>query len=75
MDKKLLTEKQIIESFILPSIGNAGWNLELQVKEQYAYTAGKIITKGSLASRGEKKIADIVLDFIPNYMEILESHV
>jgi type I restriction enzyme R subunit len=66
MDKKTLTEKQIVDSFILPSIEKSGWDFDLQVKEQSAYTAGRVIVKGKLISRGDKKIPDIILDFIPN---------
>ena len=66
IDKKSLSERDIISKFILPSITNAGWSLESQVREEVTFTDGRIFVKGKTTVRGERKRADIILSYKPN---------
>lgn len=66
MDKKKLSEQDICLRYITPSIEKAGWNRDKQIRMEYTLTDGRIIVKGSLASRGKKKRADYVLSHINN---------
>lgn len=61
MNKKDLSEQDISSKFILPAITNSGWNLQTQTREQYTFSAGRIIVKGKTVVRGEKKRADFIL--------------
>lgn len=65
-DKKALSERDIITQFIIPSIKNAGWDIEKQVREEVSFTDGRIFVKGDKTARGEKKRADIILYYKPN---------
>ena len=66
IDKKTLSERDIISKFILPSITNAGWSLESQVREEVTFTDGRIFVKGKTTVRGERKRADIILSYKQN---------
>ena len=66
IDKKSLSERDIISKFILPSITNAGWSLESQVREEVTFTDGRIFVKGKTINRGERKRADIILSYKTN---------
>lgn len=66
MDKKKLSEQDICSKFILPSITGAGWDLQSQVREQYTFTAGRIIVRGKEITRGDRKRADFLLFLKPN---------
>jgi len=46
MNKKELSERDIITQFILPAIKNAGWDIEKQVREEVYFTDGRIYVKG-----------------------------
>ncbi|MBI2639969.1 MAG: DEAD/DEAH box helicase family protein [Candidatus Sungbacteria bacterium] len=59
--KKELSEQDICSKFILPALTNAGWDLQKQIREQYSFTAGRIIVRGKSVFRGEKKRVDFVL--------------
>ena len=59
--KKELSEQDICSKFILPALTGAGWDLQKQIREQYGFTAGRIIVRGKTVFRGEKKRADFVL--------------
>lgn len=52
MDKSSLTERDICTKFIIPSIVAAGWDLDLQVREEVAFTKGRVVVRGKLHSRG-----------------------
>ena len=58
MDKKSLTERDICSKFIAPALQRAGWDMQKQVLEEFGFTAGRIIVRGKLHSRGERKRAD-----------------
>src|SRR3989344_1065762 len=59
--KKELSEQDICSKYILPALTGAGWDLQKQIREQYGFTAGRIIVRGKTVFRGEKKRADFVL--------------
>jgi type I restriction enzyme R subunit len=67
MDKKSLSERDICTKFITPAVvDSAGWDLHTQVREEVTLTAGRIIVKGKLATRGKPRRADYVLYHKPN---------
>ena len=52
MNKKDLSERDIITKFIMPAIRKAGWNIEKQVREEVYFTDGRIYVKGNKTARG-----------------------
>lgn len=66
MNKKALTEQDICSKFILPAVVSAGWDLHAQVREQYSFTAGRIMVRGKTVNRGDRKRADFILFQRPN---------
>lgn len=63
--KKDLTERDICTKYINPALVRSGWDIELQVLEEFAFTHGKIYVKGKLTARGEQKRADYILFYKP----------
>lgn len=62
LNKKLLSERDICTKFITPAIVDvAGWDRDAQIREEVSLTKGRILVRGKLHSRGEKKRADFVL--------------
>ncbi|MBK8221786.1 MAG: DEAD/DEAH box helicase family protein [Candidatus Obscuribacter sp.] len=66
MDKKALSERDICSKFISPAISRAGWDMDLQVREEVTFTQGRIIVRGKLFSRGKALRADYILYYKPN---------
>jgi len=66
MSKKHLSERDICTKFITPSIVSAGWNIHSQIREEVAFTDGRIYVRGKMHARGEKKRADYILYYKPN---------
>lgn len=66
MDKKGLTETDIITKFILPAIESAGWDSMTQLRQEVKLRDGKVIVRGNMAVRKTVKSADIVLYHKPN---------
>jgi type I restriction enzyme R subunit len=66
MDKKKLTERDICTKFINPALEKAGWNMLKQVREEVSFTAGRIIVRGRLHTRGKRRRADYVLSYKKN---------
>lgn len=66
MDKKALSERDICSKFISPAIARAGWDMDLQVREEVTFTQGRIIVRGKLHSRGKALRADYILYYKPN---------
>lgn len=64
--KRELSERDICTKFITPAIKQAGWDIDLQVREEKSFTAGRIIIKGNLHARGKQKRADYILYYKPN---------
>ena len=66
VNKKDLSERDIVSKFISPSIINAGWSLDTQIREEVSFTDSRIFVKGKTVVRGQKKRADIILYYKPN---------
>ena len=66
MDKKKLTETDIISKFILPALETAGWDSLTQIRQEVKLRDGKVIVRGQLGVRKTVKSADIVLYHKPN---------
>ncbi len=66
MDKKSLSEADIISKFILPAIKGAGWDDITQIRQEVALRDGKVIVRGNMGVRKTVKAADIVLYHKPN---------
>jgi type I restriction enzyme R subunit len=60
------SERDICTKLITPAILKAGWNNELQLREEVTFTKGKILLKGKLYARGKQKRADYILYYKPN---------
>ncbi len=74
INKSELTEADICTKFITPAIKSAGWDIVHQVREQVTFTDGKIIIKGKIVKRGEKKRADYILYYKQNLpLAIIEA--
>ncbi len=63
---KSLSERDICSKFITPAVVKAGWNLQTQIREEVAFTAGRITVRGKTISRGEKKRVDYILYYKNN---------
>ncbi|NHN36902.1 DEAD/DEAH box helicase family protein [Pseudomaricurvus alcaniphilus] len=61
MDKKQLSETDIISKFILPSVEKAGWDNMTQIRQEVKLRDGKVIVRGQIGMRKTVKSADIVL--------------
>lgn len=66
MSIKDLSERDICSKFITPSIQQAGWDLQVQVREEYPLTKGRIIVRGKVHTRAQHKRADYVLFYKSN---------
>jgi type I restriction enzyme R subunit len=66
MDKKQLSERDICTKYITPAVTGAGWDLISQIREEVFFTKGRVIVRGKLHIRGERKFADYVLYYKPN---------
>lgn len=66
MGKKDLSEEDIKAQYITPAITNAGWDMKSQIRMEYAFTAGRIIVRGNMTSRGKQKRADYLLYYKNN---------
>ena len=67
INKKTLSETDICDLFITPSIKNAGWDPALQIRREVTLTPGPVIVRGNMSSRNKKKkkFADYVLSWEP----------
>jgi len=61
-----LSERDVCTKFITPAIEQAGWDVQIQVREEVTLTAGKVVVRGKLVARGKSKRADYVLYLKPN---------
>nr|WP_229078997.1 DEAD/DEAH box helicase family protein [Bacillus paralicheniformis] len=74
MGKKHLSEEDIKARYITPAITDAGWDINKQVRLEYAFTAGRIILRGNVTARGKKKRADYVLFYKNNFpLAVIEA--
>ena len=61
MSKKDLSESDICDQYITPAIARAGWDRTTQIRREFSFTAGRVIVRGKVASRGEQKRTDYLL--------------
>lgn len=66
-EKKTLSETDICRLFITPAIEQAGWNPEVQIRQEVTFTKGRVIVHGKTHERGEARRADYILYIKPNY--------
>lgn len=66
MNKKKFSERDICTKFITPALEQAGWDVSIQIREEFPLTKGRIIVRGKLHTRAKHKRADYVLFFKPN---------
>jgi len=67
IDKKELSEIDICDLFITPSIKDAGWDQPTQIRREVTLTPGPVIVRGNMSARNKKKkkFADYVLSWKP----------
>jgi type I restriction enzyme R subunit len=65
MSKKKLTERDICSKYITPALISSGWDLHVQIREEFPLTNGRIIVRGQLHTRAKNKRADYVLFYKP----------
>ena len=61
MNKKTLSESDICDQYITPAIVAAGWDMTMQIRHEFGFTAGRIIVRGKFAVPGQRKHADYLL--------------
>ena len=61
INKKALSETDIISKFIMPAIKSAGWDDMYQIRQEVKLRDGKVVVRGMVAARMKVKSADIVL--------------
>jgi len=67
MDKANLSERDICSKYITPAlVEQAGWDLNSQIREEVTFTAGQVLVRGNIITRGQKKRADYILYYKPN---------
>jgi len=66
INKKALTETDIITKFIMPAILKAGWDDMMQIRQEVKLRDGKVVVRGMAAARKSVKSADIVLYHKPS---------
>ncbi|MCD4751400.1 MAG: hypothetical protein K8R59_18690 [Thermoanaerobaculales bacterium] len=66
MNTKDLTERDICTKFITPAVVQAGWDLQTQIREEVPFTAGRIIVRGKLVTRGKAKLCELCDTWHPN---------
>lgn len=66
INKKKLSERDICTKFITPALKQAGWDIKEQIREEVTFTDGKIIVRGKMYTRGERRRADYILYYKPN---------
>ncbi|MBW2187450.1 MAG: DEAD/DEAH box helicase family protein, partial [Deltaproteobacteria bacterium] len=66
MSKRILSEQDIRSKYISPAILKSGWDLQTQIREEVSFTAGRIIVRGKIHTRGKTKRADYILYAHPN---------
>jgi type I restriction enzyme R subunit len=66
MDKKQLSETDIITKLILPAVEQSGWDPMTQLRQEVKLRDGKVIVRGQVGARKSVKSADIVLYHKPN---------
>lgn len=65
MSKKDLSEADICDRYITPSLHCAGWKRS-QIRREYYFTDGQMLVRGQMTGRGKRKFADYLLFYQPN---------
>lgn len=74
MGKRDLSEEDIKARYITLAVTDAGWNLKKQIRLEYPFTAGRIILRGNVTTRGKQKRADYVLFYKNNFpLAVIEA--
>lgn len=72
--KKQMTEEDIKNKFITPSITKSGWDIQSNVFFEHNFTDGRIIVRGNLTTRAKRKRADYLLMHKKNFpIAIIEA--
>jgi type I restriction enzyme, R subunit len=66
INKKALSETDIISKFIMPAIKVAGWDDMYQIRQEVPLRDGKVVVRGNMGVRKTVKSADIVLYHKPS---------
>ena len=66
INKSSFSERDICSKFITPALETAGWDLMTQIREEVSFTAGRVMVRGQVSRRGERKRADYILYYRPN---------
>jgi type I restriction enzyme R subunit len=66
MHKKALSERDICTKYITPALKQAGWDIHSQIREEVTLTDGRVIVRGRMCKRGQKKRADYILYYKHN---------
>jgi type I restriction enzyme R subunit len=66
INKKALSETDIISKFIMPAIKDAGWDDMFQIRQEVKLRDGKVVVRGNMGVRKTVKSADIVLYHKPS---------
>jgi type I restriction enzyme R subunit len=74
MNEKQMSEQDIRSKFITPAKVGSGWDLQSQIREEVAFTQGRVLVRGKLVARGKAKRADYILYHKPNIpLAIIEA--
>jgi type I restriction enzyme R subunit len=65
MGTSTLTEQEVRSRYITPALQKAGWPLR-RIREEYAFTDGRVIQRGNMHTRGTRKQIDYLLEYKPN---------
>ena len=65
-NKKDLSERDICTKFITPTLSQAGWDHQHQIREEVRVTNGRVLVKGTSVSRAKPRRADYILYYKPN---------
>ena len=66
MNKKQMSEQDSRTKQNTPASLAAGWDRDLQIREEVSFTKGKITVRRKIVKRGEQKRADYILYWKPN---------
>lgn len=66
MNYNKLSEEDTKRIDITPAIIRKGWDSKSQIRQEFAFTKGRIMVRGKEVKRGDPKRADYVLFLKPN---------
>lgn len=72
--RKQMTEEDIKNKYITPSIVSSGWDIQSNVFFEHNFTDGRVIVRGNLTARAKRKRSDYLLMHKNNYpIAIIEA--